>query len=584
MWRRHIKLLLPILFVAIVMPIIAQQDDDKQGRGLIIEANIQNEAIGFLNPMACDSTVCERVRELLFPSLFAVDPATGLLTNAAEDNFGLVVDVQAPESNVHQLRIRDDLTWSDGTPITAYDVFFSYLATQVDFPRSEYRGIGREIEAARLVDEYTVEFAYREPDCTVLGNTNFPIVPAHVQDDDFVAFVDEFEDADNINDWFEAFIDAYSADNFLGLYVVGIDNHPLVTAGSFELYEKHPEALRLSRNDGVQAIAYNEGGFRALDGFLDGESNVVVNPPYERWAEITATPDIQVAEYTGQRWDAIVFNLASRNQPRNAFAANGALEDQGIHPIFGDIRVRQAIQKAINVQEVIDTVFLGYATPLVANQLPTSWAFNADLDPVGYDPYEAERLLYEAGWRDANRDGIRECTQCETTYTGRSLLFELIYPDTGQYGLIVEIIRRQLRDIGMDVSPFPVPPDTLRSGARSQTFDAYLATFVESDPIEVDQTHLFTRAGDVLRQGDNHGSYYNLQVELLMEQARTLPGCDVDARAEIYHEIQAIVQADQPYVWLYVPHEMTAAQGGVLGFDPYPSKPFWNIEDWVVIE
>jgi ABC-type transport system substrate-binding protein len=69
-----------------------------------------------------------------------------------------------------------------------------------------------------------------------------------------------------------------------------------------------------------------------------------------------------------------------------------------------------------------------------------------------------------------------------------------------------------------------------------------------------------------------------------MEQARTLPGCDTEERAEIYREIQTILQEDPPYVWLYSANDMIVADGGVLGFDPRPGRPFWNIRDWIVVK
>jgi len=67
-----------------------------------------------------------------------------------------------------------------------------------------------------------------------------------------------------------------------------------------------------------------------------------------------------------------------------------------------------------------------------------------------------------------------------------------------------------------------------------------------------------------------------------MEQARTLPGCDPAARAELYHEIQALMQEDLPYVPLFDTEGMYAARTSVGGFSPFPSQLFWNVDRWTV--
>ena len=85
----------------------------------------------------------------------------------------------------------------------------------------------------------------------------------------------------------------------------------------------------------------------------------------------------------------------------------------------------------------------------------------------------------------------------------------------------------------------------------------------------------------MLYEGDNYGSYTNSDVEKLMNQALTLPGCDGNARADIYRNIQGILQDDQPYIWLYATQDMLVTQG-IIGAAPYPNRPFWNIQDWIV--
>jgi ABC-type transport system substrate-binding protein len=56
----------------------------------------------------------------------------------------------------------------------------------------------------------------------------------------------------------------------------------------------------------------------------------------------------------------------------------------------------------------------------------------------------------------------------------------------------------------------------------------------------------------------------------------------IQRRAAIYHQIEKLLQDDQPYVWLFAINDLYAAHTNVIGFDPYPNMPWWNIHTWQV--
>ena len=68
----------------------------------------------------------------------------------------------------------------------------------------------------------------------------------------------------------------------------------------------------------------------------------------------------------------------------------------------------------------------------------------------------------------------------------------------------------------------------------------------------------------------------------LNEQARLLPGCDVEARKELYNQAQRIVQEDTPYIFLFVRNGFYAVRNNVEGFDPFPAQMWWNVDTWSV--
>ena len=76
------------------------------------------------------------------------------------------------------------------------------------------------------------------------------------------------------------------------------------------------------------------------------------------------------------------------------------------HPILGDLKVRQAIDCAIDRKAIVDKLLFGKAQA-GASEIAHGWASNPDLKPVAYDPEKAKKLLDEAGWK-AGPDGIRQ--------------------------------------------------------------------------------------------------------------------------------------------------------------------------------
>lgn len=530
------------------------------GRGVIREGGPTDVAT--LNPLRCASMACWRVAGFLYPSLLGVDLDRGTFTPA-----GLATgwDI-APDGLTYTFHLRDDMAWSDGAPVTAYDVYYTYRAIASGEIGSPYTADTNAIIArAEPLDAHTLAFTLNEPTCGALDALVFPVIPAHV---------------------FEPGFAGQLADSYSFAFMRTQPFTPSVTAGVFKLESFQPaDHLRLATADGALAYELVEmPAWYAWEQFLAGAINYTEWIAWENLADLRTMDDIQVFEFPGLTWDAIRFNLADPRHPQDAFDKNGTRIDQGYHPIFGDERVRRAIQMALDVEALIQAAVRGSGMPIPANQVPASWAYNADLAPAPYDPIGARRLLHEAGWRDSRRDGIRECVGCLYADEGTPLAFELAYDESAgeRHTILATMIQEQLGRVGIQVNVRVLYADESSSTVRAQRYDAYLAAVSESYPVNPDQTGLFTSAGDVVGEGANTGSYYNPQVDALMAQARALPGCDVTVRADLYRQIQAILYQDQPYAWLFATNDIFAARGSVTGFAPYPFAPFWNVDEWVI--
>jgi ABC-type transport system substrate-binding protein len=102
--------------------------------------------------------------------------------------------------------------------------------------------------------------------------------------------------------------------------------------------------------------------------------------------------------------------------------------------------------------------------------------------------------------------------------------------------------------------------------------------------VNPDDEDLWSVQSDAPYKGGNFVSYYNPEIDAKLTQARSLPGCDQDTRAELYRAIQAQLYEDQPYCWLSVPRHLVVINKRVGGVNPGPQGIWYNVHEWYVQE
>ncbi len=102
------------------------------------------------------------------------------------------------------------------------------------------------------------------------------------------------------------------------------------------------------------------------------------------------------------------------------------------HPFLSDVLVRRAIRMAVDVDTIIEDIFLGYGEPVWTDFFRPP--FNVcDIPRPEFDLEGAAALLKEAGWTDTDGDGIRECHGCSTAEEGTLMTMEFaIYAEYGE--------------------------------------------------------------------------------------------------------------------------------------------------------
>ncbi|MFQ3646313.1 MAG: ABC transporter substrate-binding protein [Anaerolinea sp.] len=543
------------LIGVMALPVFAQEVAPGEG-GFIIEGNFGGD-VANLNPILLSDTASARVAGFIYPGLIGVDVTTATFTE--NDPAALVTNWEISEDGlVYTFTLRDDWVWSDGTPITSADILYSWNAIINPEVQSRYAYLTEYIEKVEAPTPNTYVVTFKENTCQNLPFASLPIVPSHVLPADLSE-----------------------------LRTSSFNLNPTVTGGVFTFAELRPgEQVTLLANqsyggapNGVLPTGFiyrNVADQNVLvEQFLAGETNVIDGPAVARRADIAAAGDrVQIYEFPGNAWDYFAMNFADPNNPQPALDENGNRIDQGQHPIFGDPRVRRAVALAVNVDDMIQAAVFGQGERMNAFSVQSSWAYPNDLPMIEQNVDEAVRLLEEAGWM-MGPDGVR-------VKDGRRLSFTLFTNQgNSRREAIGAIFEAQLEAIGFEVDYQAIEFNTILDLMDQQNFDAIILGWRNGYPDDPDQTSLFTTVGDTLG-GNNFTSYYNPEVDRLMAEALVVPGCDFEARAEIYRQIQAILQADLPYIPLFTLNGYYAASADIEGFNPFPSALYWNVDRWQV--
>jgi len=240
--------------------------------------------------------------------------------------------------------------------------------------------------------------------------------------------------------------------------------------------------------------------------------------------------------------------------------------------LFADKRVRQAISYAINKEEIISGVLLGLGKPATGPYKPGTWAYNGNVKIYQYNPKRAGELLREAGWIDANSDGILE-------KGGQPFVFEIITNQGNETRQkCAEIIQRQLKEVGINVKIRILEwAAFVNDFINKRRFDAVILGWtITLDPDAYDVWHSSKTAPEEL----NFMSYKNREADELLEKGRGT--FNQKERKKYYDRFQEILAEDQPYTFLYVPEELIIISNRFRGITPAPIGLDYDFIKWYV--
>jgi peptide/nickel transport system substrate-binding protein len=566
------------LLVVLAVPVFAQDLGPGEGAP-VIWPNFGGD-IQTLNPILAQDGSSARVINRIYPRFLNVDINTGNFAPGIPDQ---IVDTWtiSDDGTVYTFTLRDDFVWSDGTPITSADV--KYVWDAIQDPSLEASGnltaLKGLIVSVEAPDPQTVVMTFTGADCNALNNAaTFRPVPAH------------------------AFNQLYGTDYSL-MNDSDYNLNPTVTSGAFSFLNFRPgEQVTLAANqdfpDSPVGYVVPEGWIDkvvtnqtvAVEQFLAGDL-AGIGAPQNRQAELQALVD--AGTYQGfnsfrANYRFIAFNMADPTNPQPGLDEEGNVIDQGHHPILGDVRVRQALNYAMQFDELNQGSFGGFGIQGATHSRPDNWAHPADMQPYPFDLEMAKSLLEEAGWKDNDGDGIRECDGCLYADPGTPLAFSLKsnVGNTSQEAFGA-ILTDQWGEVGVDLDFQLIDFNVLVEELTAQTFDAMSIFWGFDFPADPngELRGTFGLESDVPASGFNVVSFANERFNQILEETRALPGCDQDTLIGMYGEAYQILHDESPWIWVGGAQTLTVAQTNVNGFAPNDrtlEPVFYNAMAWEI--
>ena len=347
-----------------------------------------------LDPMMRNETTTISWQRHIFDNVTAFDRDGNVVP-------GIATSWENVDPTTWHFEIRQGVTFHDGTPMTAEDVAFS-IDRAATHPMSEMRGGLSTYEAATALDADTVEVTTTAPDPLMPANLDYVrVIPA--------ALIEEVGE--------EAFAEnpvgtgPYVFQDWLAEDYLDLEANPDYWGGT-PAYEN------------VRLTAIPNGATRVA-ALLSGEVDMAVTVLPQDVPRVEASSDAYVSQVPGLRVIYLALDDVREDTP-------GMSEPNP----FLDVRVRQAVFHAIDMDTIADRIMSGASTPASQFLAPFNEGYVEDLERPAYDPERARELLAEAGYEDGFTVRLDAPND---RYLNDALIAQAVGGQLGEVGIDVEV-------------------------------------------------------------------------------------------------------------------------------------------------
>lgn len=516
---------------------LAVLGSDSAKRGGVLYLNLENEPEK-LNPINDAEGVTLKVQEWVTEPLLRFDPETYELIPALADKYEISKD-----SLIYTFHLRSGALFSDGSPVTAEDVKFTFeYANNPAFNAPMRKTYVENVDRVETPDAQTIRVFMKKKyykNLESLGNI-LQIVPKKVYGDPTKPI-----------------------------------NRTMVGSGPYKVasYEKG-KSIELVRNDNWWGYknptpdAKNQGKFDKIVFRFIREENLQLEMVKKGQIDLLerVQPDAFVKKAVGEPYGTKVIKHKEVNQdPINK--SFGFVAWNLRHPLFKDRDVRVALAELMN-RQLMNEKFRYNMSDLAAGP---SWNGNEDIvdpsvKPLPFDPKHAAALLKKAGWEDKDNKGVLQKSIAGVKTEFRFTIL-LAIREAEKY---FTVYKEDLKKAGIDMEIKVVEWNTFMKLANEQKFEAITMSW-SLGSLEPDLKQVFHSESAGIN-GSNYGGYSNKEVDQLIDQVRE--ELDHDKRRKMWHKIYRLIAEDAPYVFtfatkydLYLAQSRIGMTKGTLKYD-----------------
>jgi peptide/nickel transport system substrate-binding protein len=480
--------------------------DSRRGGSLVV--GMAATSIITLDPAAYSDRSTETVIRNMFD---------GLVTRSTDNEVVLELarDYRRVDERTIEFDLKQGVKFHNGMDLTADDVVFTFERILHQDIGAQRRGFVHEVARVEQVDDHRVRFNLK---------SHWPVflqmlVHNHIVPKDYVSQVGDVAFArEPVGCGPFRFVEAKLDDRIVlerfDDYHGGADALPPVGAPFLDrvIFRMLPDAATR-----VAALT-------------TGEAHIIQNVPSSKVSQLVEDPGVMVKTTIGTQPKFLDLNVTA--------------------PPLDDVRVRQALNYAIDANALLTEVAGGYGVILPGPLSPANLYADPNLAPYGYHPEKAKRLLKEAGYK------LEELSFVIDAY--------------GPYLDIAVAVAEQLKTLGMNAVVRSGDYNALKPHLLNCERQAFLRDWGDSafDPVGYIEAKWHTYVDSTSAGRGNFSCYSNARVDELIEAGAS--ESDPEKRREIYYEMQRLIQEDAPAVFLYVPQEIEAASKMVHNWEPSP--------------
>ena len=520
-----------------------------------------------LNPLSAADAVSREVIGAMQADLVHINRATQLTEPALAKSWKISAD-----GLQYTLTLRQGLRFSDGHPLDADDVLFSfrvYLDESVHATQRDQLIVGGQPITVRKVDAETLVFQFAKRDGVEERLFDgFAILPRHL-----------LEKSYQEGKLGQLWTPSTPPSAWAGLGPFRLKEY---VAGQKLVLERNPyywktdnKGNRLPYIDELVFLFVPSADAQVLR-FQSGETDVIARLGAENFSVLSR----QQHAYTmadagpGLEYNFVFFNLNDLGEKSSADLARK-------QKWFRDVKFRQAISAAVDREAIVRLVYQGRGAALWGPVTPGNrrWV-NTSIQHPSRSLDRARALLKEDGFSlstgpngesalmDSNGKPVEFSVLTSSSNADRTMMATLFQDDLKQLGMHVQVVPLEFRSLIDRVT-------------QTKDYDACLlglASF-DADPNSDLNVWLSSGGTHLWNPSQSHpATPWEAEIDRLMEQQLSTPG--YDARKKLYDRVQEILAENQPMIFLASPDILVGAKNSIGNFRPAVLEPYvlWNVE------